>query len=257
MVNAVSFFEKMSRSLGNKRNEISDRQIDEITRIYGDFEEGEFCKIFDNEDFGYNRITVERPLRLNFQTSEERIALFENEKAFQNLSKPKKKGKAGLKQKEEGEELQQKILAMLKSMEDSVIYKNRDKFEEILKEHCKKHGLLLPTPMQKTVLKALSKQDETSDICLDKKGNREPDTSLRNNENVPLKEDIWEYFEREVLPHVPDAWIDESKTVKGYEINITKYFYKYKPLRSLEEIRADILELEMQTEGLISEVVEI
>ena len=70
---------------------------------------------------------------------------------------------------------------------------------------------------QKAVLKALSEQDETADICLNKKGNPEPDTSLRDNENVPLKEDIREYFEREVLPHVPDAWIDESKTVKGYE----------------------------------------
>jgi len=81
-------------------------------------------------------------------------------------------------------------------------------------------------------------------------------SALRDNENVPLKKDIWEYFKREV-PHVPDAWIDESKTVKGYEINITKYFYKYKPLRSLEEIRAEILELELQTQGLMNEVVEI
>jgi type I restriction enzyme M protein len=121
VVNAVSFFEKMSRSLGNKRNEISDRQIDEITGIYGDFIEGEFCRIFDNEDFGYNRIAVERPLRLNFQASKERIDLLENEKAFQNISKPKKKGKAGLQQKEEGEKLQQKILAMLKSIDGSII----------------------------------------------------------------------------------------------------------------------------------------
>jgi len=257
VINAVSFFEKMSRSLGNKRNEISDRQIDEITGIYGDCIEGEFSRIFDNEDFGYNRITIERPLRLNFQTSEERIALLENEKTFQNLSKPKKKGKAGLKQKEEGEKLQQNILAMLKSMDGSVIYKNREKFEKALKEHCKKHGLSLPAPIKKTILKTLSKQDETADICVDKKGNPEPDTSLRDNENVPLKEDIKEYFEREVLPHVHDAWIDESKTVKGYEINITKYFYKYKPLRSLEEIRTDILELELQTQGLMNEVVEI
>jgi len=257
VVNAVSFFEKMSRSLGNKRNEISHNQINEITGIYGDFIEGEFCRIFDNEDFGYNRITVERPLRLNFQTSEERLTLLENEKTFQNLSRPKKKGKAGLKQKEEGEKLQQKILAMLKSMDGSVIYKNREKFEKALKEHCKKHGLSLPAPIQKTILKALSEQDETADICVDKKGNSEPDTALRDNENVPLKEDIGEYFKREVLPHVPDAWIDESKTVKGYEINITKYFYKYKPLRSLEEIRMEILELELQTQGLMNEVVEI
>ena len=257
LINAVSFFEKMSRSLGNKRNEISDSQINEITRIYGDFEEGEFCKIFDNEDFGYNRITVERPLRLNFQASEERIDRLENERAFQNLSKPKKRGKAGLQQKEEGEKLQQKILAMLKGMDGSVIYKNREKFEKALKEHCKKHGFALPAPIQKAVLKALSEQDETADICFDKKGNPEPDTLLRDNENVPLKEDIGEYFKREVLPHVPDAWIDESKTVKGYEINITKYFYKYKPLRSLKEIRADLLELELETQGLMREVVEI
>ena len=257
VVNAVSFFEKMSRSLGNKRNEISDKQIDEITGIYGDFIEGEFGKIFDNEDIGYNRITVERPLRLNFQASKERIDLLENENAFQRLSKPKKKGKAGLQQKEEGEKLQQNILAMLKSMDGSVIYKNRDKFEKDLKAHCKKHGLSLPATIQKAVLKALAEQDETADICLDKKGTPEPDTSLRDNENVPLKEDIREYFAREVLPHALDAWIDESKTVKGYEINITKYFYKYKPLRSLSEIRADILELELQTEGLVSEVVEI
>jgi len=255
LVNAASFFEKMSRSLGNKRNEISDKQIDEITGIYGDFVEGEFCRIFDNEAFGFNRITVERPLRLNFQNSEERIALLENEKTFQNLSKPTKKGKAGLQQREEGEKLQQKILSMLKSMDGSVIYKNSDQFEEALKQHCKKYGLSLPAPIQKTVLKALSEQDETADVCLDKKGNPEPDTALRDNENVPLKEGITEYFKREVLPHVPDAWIDESKTVKGYEINITKYFYKYKPLRPLADIRADILALEEKTKGLLEEII--
>jgi type I restriction enzyme M protein len=160
-----------------------------------------------------------------------------------------------LKQKEEGEKLQQDILAMLKSMDGSVIYKNRDKFEEDLKKHCKKHGLSLPAPIQKTILKALSEQDETADICLDKKGNPEPDTALRDNENVPLKKDITEYFEREVLPHVPDAWIDESKTVKGYEINITKYFYKYKPLRPLADIRADILALEEKTKGLLEAII--
>lgn len=144
---------------------------------------------------------------------------------------------------------------MLKSMEDSVIYKNREKFEKVLKEHCKKHGLSLPASIQKAVLKALSERDETADICLDKKGNPEPDTALRDNENVPLKEDIREYFEREVLPHVHDDWIDESKTVKGYEINITKYFYKYKPLRPLADIRADILALEEETKGLLEKII--
>jgi type I restriction enzyme M protein len=116
--------------------------------------------------------------------------------------------------------------------------------------------LALPAPITKAVLKALSEQDETADVCVDKKGNSEPDTALRDNENVPLKEDIGKYFQREVLPHVPDAWIDESKTVKGYEINITKYFYKYKPLRPLADIRADILALKQEAEGMIQEVLE-
>ncbi|MGB9499974.1 MAG: SAM-dependent DNA methyltransferase, partial [Dissulfuribacterales bacterium] len=164
--------------------------------------------------------------------------------------------KAGLKQKVEGKKLQQNILAMRKSMDGSVIYKNKEKFEKAFKEHCKKHGLSLPAPIKKTILKTLSKQDETADISVDKKGNPEPDTSLRDNENVRLKEDIREYFKREVLPHVPDAWIDESKTIKGYEINITKYFYKYKPLRALADIRADILALKQETEGMIQEVLE-
>jgi len=160
LINATSFYQKMTRSLGNKRNEISEAQIREITRIYGDFQEGEYCKIFDNEDFGYYRLTVERPLLEN--------------------GKPVK----------------------------------------------------------------------------DKKGNIKPDADLRDNENVPLKEDIQAYFQREVLPHVPDAWIDEAKTKVGYEINFTRYFYKYQPLRSLEEIRADILKLEQETEGMIHEIID-
>ncbi len=166
LVNAVSFFHRMSRSMGNKRNEISDHDIAEITRIYGDFKEGKCCKIFNNSDFGYSRITVERPLI------------------------------------------------------------------------------------------------ENGRIITDKQGKQKPDSSLRDYENIPLKkgkkesspEDIKEYMEREVLPHVPEAWVDHKKTRVGYEINFTKYFYEYKPLRPLVEIRADILALEKETDGLLEEV---
>ena len=83
----------------------------------------------------------------------------------------------------------------------------------------------------------------------------EPDPELRDTESVPLKKSIEEYFAREVLPHVPDAWIDYEKTIRGYEISFTKYFYKFKPLRSLEEIKADILALEAQTEGVLKAIV--
>ena len=167
LVNAASFFKKMSRSLGNKRNEISDKDIEEITRIYGNFRESKYCKIFNNSDFGYSRITVERPF-------------IENGK-----------------------------------------------------------------------------------VVTDKNGKPKPDSNLRDYENIPFKkgktesslEDIQEYMEKEVLPHVPDAWVDHNKTKVGYEINFTKYFYEYKPLRSLEEIRADILALEKETDGLLAEVI--
>ena len=158
LINAVDYFKKMSKSLGDKRNELSEKHIEDITKLYGDFEENENCKIFDNKDFGYSKVTVERPVT--------------------------KKGK----------------------------------------------------------------------IVLDAKGNPKPDSKLRDTENIPLKEDIKEYMEREVLPHVPDAWVDEKKTNIGYEINFTKYFYQYKPLRSLADIKADILALEEETDGLIKTV---
>lgn len=160
LINGVDFFKKMSKSLGDKRNELSDEHISEITKIYGQFKEGDYSKIFDNKAFGYAKVTVERPER-----------------------------------------------------------------------------------------------DAKGEIVKDKKGNPKPDSSLRDTENIPLLMDIQEYMEKEVLPHVPDAWIDHSKTNVGYEINFTKYFYQYKPLRSLDEIRADILALEQETDGLLKNVI--
>ncbi len=160
LINAVDFFKKMSKSLGDKRNELSDQHIEEITKLYGDFQESAHCKIFDNTDFGYFKVTVERP--------------------------EIKKGK----------------------------------------------------------------------IVADSKGNPKPDSKLRDTENIPLKEDIQQYMKREVLPHVPDAWVDEKKTNVGYEINFTKYFYEYKPLRSLADIKADIMALEEETDGLLKSVIE-
>tara|TARA_R110000751_G_scaffold112188_1_gene211005 strand:+ start:10988 stop:12736 length:1749 start_codon:yes stop_codon:yes gene_type:complete len=159
LINAVGLSKKMSKSLGNKRNELSEDHIRQITKLYGDFVETDACKIFDNKDFGYSKVTVERPLMKN--------------------------GK----------------------------------------------------------------------VVKDNKGKPKPDSALRDTENIPLKEDIDTYMQREVLPHVPDAWVDNSKTKIGYEINFTKYFYEYKPLRSLEEIRADILALEAETDGLIKAVI--
>ncbi|EST51923.1 DNA methyltransferase [Brevibacillus panacihumi W25] len=244
LVNGASFYQKMKKSLGNKRNELSPEHIDEIVRIYGSFKEGEHCKLFDNEDFGYRKITIERPLRLNFQISEERVKELYNQTAFSNLATTRKKGQAGLDEIEAGKKLQQQIIDALYSLKDNKLYKNRETFTKLIKKAFKDHGLTIPAPLMKAILSALSEKDETADICIDSKGNPEPDTDLRDTENVPLKEDIHEYFEREVKPHVPDAWIDESKTKIGYEIPFTRHFYKYTPLRSSDEILSEIKELE-------------
>src|SRR5690606_32727166 len=126
LVNAVDFSKKMKKSLGNKRNEITQEQIDEIMRLYGNFQEGEFVKIFDNEDFGYQKITIERPLRLNFQFSEERISHVIQEKGFANLATSKKKGDNGLAEIQAGKELQTQIIELLRSFLSEKLYKNRE-----------------------------------------------------------------------------------------------------------------------------------
>ena len=254
LINAVGFYKKMKKSLGNKRNEMSSDDIATITNIYGDFKENEYSKIFDNEYFGYSRITVERPLKLNFQTSKERIEGLKEEKAFINLASSKKKGDVGEKEIEAGKTIQAAIVDMLSPMDSDTICKNRDEFTSILKKEIKMVGVDVKPALFKVILNALSEQDETGDVCTNKKGEPEPDTSVRDYENVPLKEDIDIYFEREVVPHVSDAWIDETKTKVGYEINFTKEFYEYQPLRSLSDIRADIMALEEELEGSLREI---
>lgn len=244
LVNAVDFYEKMRKSLGNKRNQITNGQIDHIVRIYGEFKKGEYCKIFDNEEFGYSKITVERPLRLSFKVDDERINNLYSQGGFNSLAASKKKGEAGVLEVEEGKKQQEAIIDALNSIKSEEVYKNREEFTKKLKALFKKANLSLGAPLFKAILAALGEKDETADICLDSKGNPEPDSDLRDTENVPLKEDIKEYMKREVLPHVPDAWIDESKTKVGYEIPFTRHFYKYTPLRNSEEIKAEIVELE-------------
>lgn len=254
LVNAIDFYQKMRKSLGNKRHQISDDQIDEITRIYGEFRENEYCKIFDNEDFGFNKIVVERPLRLNFLVNDQRIENLKNETSFIKLAESRKKGAAALQEVREGEALQKKIIEILKTMDSAVLYKNKSQFIKVLKKAFHKSELNLSSSQLKMLLFALSERDETADLCTDTKGNPEPDTELRDTENVPLKEDIHTYFEGEVKPHVPDAWIDESKTRVGYEIPFTRHFYKYQPLRPSEEILKEIVELEEQIEQKLKKV---
>ncbi len=269
LLDAREHFVKMRKSLGNKRNEISEGngnnggngsrpdQIGDICRIYGDFTNGVKSKVFDNEDFGYHKITVERPLKLNFQAAPERIALLEQETAFRNLAASKKKAPVA-KEREirAGQARQQEILDLLAALAPGKLYKDRKTFLKDLKATAKATDVRLAATEVKAILAALGERDETAAICTDARGNPEPDSSLRDTEIVPLKESIQDYFQREVLPHVPDAWIDDSKTKVGYEIPLTRHFYTYMPPRPLAEIEAEIKELEREIVAMIGEVAE-
>ena len=285
LIDARRFFVKR-KSLGNKRNWIGDPsdkagepdQIGDITRIFGNFTDGELrvfpeedpvtkqpvqreyvvSKIFENADFGFKKITVERPLRLNFQATVERIARLEGESGFRHLAtSKKKKDKARLEEIESGKRRQAEIrelLAHFAKAHGTLLYKDRKAFLRDLREADRAGNVWLSTPEIKAVIGALSERDETAEICRDRRGNPEPDPDLRDTESVPLKEGIAEYFKREVLPHVPDAWIDENKTKVGYEIPLNRHFYRYVPPRPLEVIEADIKTLELEIMELLANV---
>jgi type I restriction enzyme M protein len=262
LINASSFWTQMRKSLGNKRREISRDQNQDITQIYQGFQDGEYSKIFRTEDFGYRKITVERPLRLNFQVSSERLARLQEHKAFQNLSASKKKDlRQKVLEETEGREQQEAILSMIATLPDT-LFKDRPTFEATLDKAARTSKVKLASPIRKAILEALSQRDETAEICLDQYSHPEPDPELRDTENVPLKEDIYAFFDREVRPHVPDAWIntairdhkDGEVGKVGYEINFNRYFYKYQPPRPLELIEADIKAIEAEIFGMIKEI---
>jgi len=265
----------MRKSLGDKRREIPLERSQDILRILADFKDGEMRKVakdgkeeevvvsrlFPTTHFGFRKITVERPLRLNFQASADRIAGLEGEKGFQALAQSKKKGAAGAKEQAEGRALQEAIRKLVRALPGALV-KDRAQFERLLDAAAKKAGLKLPAPARKAILSALSEREETAAICSDQDGNPEPDPELRDTESVPLAERVEAFFEREVRPHVPDAWIDTSKRdpkdgqvgLVGYEINFNRYFYRYSPPRPLEVIEGEIRGIEQDILRMLAEV---
>jgi type I restriction enzyme M protein len=256
LVDGTSFFKKMRKSLGNKRNEVCVEQRDEITRLYGGFADGEHSRVFDDADFGYWRITVERPLRLNFVVDKERLGRVRGEKTFTKLatSRKRKDTKAAQAEIEVGRKLQEDILAALATLSGHGPVKDREAFTALVKAAFRDAGVKVNGGVRKAVIQALGERDETAEICRDSKGNPEPDPDLRDYENVPLTDTIDGYMAREVLPHVPDAWVDESKTKVGYEINFSRYFYTYTPPRPVEEIEADLKQIEKEIADMLAEV---
>ncbi|HCD56555.1 class I SAM-dependent DNA methyltransferase [Haliea sp.] len=246
LINATSRYSKMRKSLGSKRQYVDDANSEAIVRAYGAFEETEESKIFPVEAFGYRRITVERPLQLNFQASSERLARLDDEKPLQKLEPAQFEA----------------LMAACGTLDPEKIYQSRLTFTKALKAALKPLTFKLGAPQLKAVLSALSERDPDAEVCTDKDGNPEADSSLRDNENVPMGESIHEYFEREVKPHVPEAWIDESKRdpldggigIVGFEIPFNRHFYKFVPPRPLEEIDADLKACTDRIKAMIEEL---
>jgi type I restriction enzyme M protein len=172
------------------------------------------------------------------------------------ISKKRKDVKSAEKEIAEGKKLQEDILNALATLSRHEVVKNREIFSELMGNAFKSAGVNVPATIFKAILASLSERDETADVCADAKGNPEPDSDLRDYENVPLKEDVDEYMRREVLPHVPDAWVDESKTKIGYEINFNRHFYQYAHPRSLGEIETDLKQIEKEIAEMLAEVTE-
>ncbi|MFU2192207.1 MAG: type I restriction-modification system subunit M [Methanobacterium sp.] len=250
LVDASNKYVKMRKSLGNKRHQLSDEDIEDILDLYNEFDENDVIKVFDNEDFGYTKVTVERPLQLNYEVTEERLENLYAVNAFSKLASSKSKDpETKLKEEKKGKQLQDEIIKSLRKIDQH--YKNWDEFEKRIKKALKEFQL--PPAFIKNIIMALSEHDETADYVTDAKGNKKPDGKLRDTEKIPLKEDIEEYFQKEVLPYYPDAWMDPKKDKIGYEINFTQYFYKYEPPRPLEEIERDINKVTAEIQELIKE----
>lgn len=231
LIDATAMHAPMRKSLGSKRKFLSEEQIAEIAKLHEAGETGVNSKVFATTDFGYRRITVERPLRLRFSVTPDKLATYQNIKGAD----------------------QAEAFARVEGSFDN------------LPAFLKAAGIKnLGKAALKAALACFGERNAEAQPVLDDKGNVQADSDLRENENVPLNQSIDEYFAREVLPHVPDAWIDTGKTdakdgeigIVGYEINFNRYFYVYQPPRALAEIDADLKAVEAEIAALLGEVTE-
>jgi type I restriction enzyme M protein len=245
LIDAREQFVKMRKSLGDKRKEIAPEQIDEITRLYGDYAEGPNVRILPNEAFGFNRITTERPLRLVWRGGPDAAAALEGEKAYRDLVT----GKGA--DPKAGAALQQRLTVAVTAVLPEPA-SDRKTAEKQLKDQLGVTWADLKAPVKKALLNALAVRQDDAPPVPGKGGSFEPDVDLRDNENVPLGEDIDAYMAREVLPYAADAWVDHDKTKTGYEIPFTRHFHVYTPPRPLKEIDAEIRDLQTKLQELLS-----
>jgi len=249
LIDAREEFEGMRKSLGSKRHIIPEESINKIINNYKDFTESEKVKIFDNEDFGYTKITVERPMQLNYQVTSERLENLYSYNQFKKLAESKSKDlEVKMAEEEEGKKQQEAIKDALLTIGDE-LYKDWNTFEAKVKNALKDFDL--KPAFIKNVIEKLSEHDDAAEYVTDKKGKPKADSNLRDTEKIPLVQNIDDYFEDEVLKYYSDAWYDEGRNKVGYEINFTQYFYVYEPPRPLEEIEADISKITAEIQELL------
>ena len=252
LIDARDLWEPMPKSLGDKRRRLSLDHIDEILAAYRAFENGGRSKVHADDEFLFRRITVERPLRLRYEIDQAAIQRLQDEKAFENLIKPAANAKDPAQAIERGEAAQAALLAGLGAL-NGFTSADSGEAKAKLKEALK--GVEKPSAaLRKAAWNAISVRDPAAPVVTDANGEPQPDPELRDYENVPLTESVDDYMTREVLPFVEDAWVDDDKEKIGSEIPFTRLFYRYEPPRPLEEIDAEIRELEAAIEELTQEV---
>ena len=294
LIDASQLYQKLNKNLGQKNCELIDEHIEKITQLYLNFEESEISKIFIGAEFGYHKITVERPLRLSAKFTPEVVKtlrfadalwtemewvykrfgvevyvdltpykeqieayITHNEIKLSTANKKKLLDPKFWNAQKEVMEAAEKLMAEFGDYESS----DFNEFRHAVDDTLKMLGISLSATEKKTICNAVSWKDESAQPVIKKRErdgtlHYEPDPELRDIENVPLTQEIDNYFQTEVLSYIPDAWIDEEKTVTGYEIPFTKYFYRYQPLPNLEEITSDVLALTRETEGILQNIVE-
>ncbi len=259
LIDARDQFTKMSKSLGQKRKELSADQIDEIARLYGSFEEGPQVKIFPNESFGFLRVTVERPLRLRWEITEDTLAAVESDKKIAKLDHDQR----------------ETLLAQLR-IHRGTTYASETAVKQVVQDALLTATADKPAALVKVITEALALRDPKAAAITDRAGTPKADPGLRDYENVPLppmtvpfepsptarlqtieyRSAIDDYLQAEVHPYVPDAWPDLDKTKIGYEIPLTRHFFTYTPPRPLKEIDSEIKTLEYEIQALLTEVTE-
>ena len=258
LVDAREMYVKMRKSLGNKRREITAEQIEAITNLYADAltladDNHPQVKVFNTTDFGYQRITVERPLRLRYEVNDDSLAAFTQSKAYRALGLPAKGAGDAIEALHEAEHQQAAVSDVMRSLAGTG-ENSRKGFAARLNQAFVAARVARDAKVEKAIWNAISVPDAEGEMQTDRNGKPQADSDLRDNENVPLSEGIHDYFKREVLPHVPDAWVDEDKTKIGYEIPLTRHFYVYAPPRALAEIDAEIKQLEAEIQDRLNDV---